>query len=473
MQVLKKRERINCAHKNAAVCMAQEFQNMLEVDPKSRIPFDYVVFHVKCLDHERLLKAEGSILERNLGQISKVASNYFEKLEIKNGYLQGVRFKAEFNSLYWEINEACPEKFSLYEAICRESYLDEFISDFTLDAIILNRFFISQLILKNEEYIRFRVAFHKKLSKIDKYGAYEIQSSGMEGFFRKCLNGIIGSKTRLLVTKEDTPIFDPFRGEFNEICKEGEFVDVAKIKMEVARVSFRDIDLYVKNEKADIDPAVQSFYSCLNYIFPSKLELDSQLYTPEIATYGIVGLGELSIKEAALGIPLIQWDGDLGVADIQKFAISFITTCLGGYIIGVNDRHGNNIFISKEKSLFTYIDNKYCLGAKPLGLDSYGSGMVPSLKVFLDKHDLFPRIERIGMDLFHFLANSQDKVVTLAKICFFGLRESNDIESFIKQRLSNSSAFLESLQPALQNVTKNVKQGGMQVLSKEIASSFK
>jgi hypothetical protein len=43
----------------------------------------------------------------------------------------------------------------------------------------------------------------------------------------------------------------------------------------------------------------------------------------------------------------------------------------------------------------------------------------------------------------------------------------------IKQRLSNSSAFMESLQAALQNVTKNEKQGGMQVLSKEIASSFK
>jgi hypothetical protein len=446
-------------------CISRGCVEIMEQDSNGRIPLILLRELLPCSSHSRFLNQSPNLV-RHLGMISM--QNNWETLTLEDGFILGFSFKQDIFMLFW--SKSFVIRSDIFEAIVSRRSLHEWIRSASFEVLLRERFLLNQLLRKNEEYFELHDAFESILKAHDQYGMFNLKDSRTISFFKKCLD--LSSSGTVSLSVEDTPILDPFSWPLEEIASGDEKVECAKVKPYVARVQFSSRTLYAKLEPISIESAILTCFSFLNHLFP-QVRIGSLVLDPRIYIYGVCGTSDISLKSAVEGVQLIDWNSDTGVSCLDTFVVSIAASSIGVYLFGINDRHGRNIIINPQTSQYVNIDNKHCMGKKPIGLDSYGIGMVPSLWSFLDANNRIEVLRNICSHLFTCVQMHEYEIIKVAKIAFHSFIEPAHIAYFITSRIRDKKGMLSSLESSLYNVGKNVKQGGVMVAIKELMSTLK
>jgi hypothetical protein len=464
-QSMKRARAAECMVSDRVECISRACMEIIEQDPDGRIPLFLLLDLLPCSMHSRYLNNQSeNQMRRNLGKIAQ--RNSWTGISLVDGHMKGVSFRQDVSMLFWSNSHAvCNDH--IFQAIVSRKVLHEWIASVDFSVLLQDRFFLNQLLKKNGEYVELHDAFELLLQEHDQHGVFHLNSCT---FFKKCLT--LSSAGTFQVSVGDTPVFDPFSWPFVEIAAAGIEVECTKVKPYVARVQFPTKTLYVKLESISADSAILTCFRFLNQLFP-QVRIGSLILNPRLFIYEICGTSEFSIKSAVEGVELIEWDGDIGVSSLDRFVVSIAASSIAVHLFGINDRHGRNIIINPRTSEYVNIDNKHCMGAKPIGLDSCGMGMVPSLWSFLEKNDRIELLRTVCSQLFAYIQIHEQEIIQVAKISFYTLRQPDFIAQFISSRIRDKQGLMQSLETSFYNVGKNVKQGGVKVALKELVSTLK
>eukprot|EP01084_Bolivina_argentea_P276091 471003_1 len=117
---------------------------------------------------------------------------------------------------------------------------------------------------------------------------------------------------------------------------------------------------------------------------------------------------------------------------IDKFIASAVGSYIGAYVMGIRDRHSDNILIKKNGFLF-HIDYGYVLGDKLSGLDAASFSITNDLKYIMGNVNWNDFVDRC-IDAFKVLRDNYDDIISFAKIAITFV-EWKKVEYFLSKRL--------------------------------------
>ena len=122
--------------------------------------------------------------------------------------------------------------------------------------------------------------------------------------------------------------------------------------------------------------------------------------------------------------------------EINKFRSKLIATAAGSYIaafiMGIRDRHDDNILINIRNGTLFHIDFGYMLGDK-VTIDTSKFAITKSLKNIMGKE--WQSFVNIACDAYWIIRIKNQSLIDYARVCFSLLYPVNEIEIFIRQAL--------------------------------------
>lgn len=450
---------VSCA-KDPDLCIADYLRSIIVHCPGYFIPLDLIVDHIECSEHNRCISTSHSSFYSTLGMV-RMRLNLDRSVREANKTLLNVQWsKPECQKLIWKIGSHVHGP-GLMDIIRCQQDLHIWVSSASLHDLCRNRVLINLLVDRNPEYFAFIRALQERLKTVDVHCMFDLPSSPSFKFLEMCFAERFSDV--IAISPGDHPIYDVLGNVDEEIVDASDLVKCIRVKDHVVRVDFPRVSRFVKMESnaklVHMDCKVQAFYNELNCLLPSLVCIGTDTFRPRIYTYRAVVVGNLSVKEAVGGETLLQWMKNMRVQNITEFALSVSVNSVARHICGISDRHPNNIIIIPESNQYVNIDNKYGLGlSKPLGVDSYGVGMLSGLRDFLGE-TLMEEIECICIQLLRHLriCHSAD-IISIGKIIFHDLAAASYLESYFTSRLENEEELASSFATAIQNAAKHTIQ---------------
>lgn len=207
----------------------------------------------------------------------------------------------------------------------------------------------------------------------------------------------------------------------------------------------REIKPRVLAKKGDdlrTDTAVLTMFRVFNAIWAKYGGFETVDTTPYIHTYQVISTGEnLGLIEM---IPNVQsfasfswtdWVKRASRRNIDRMICSAVGAFVGGYVVGVRDRHWDNIMVRGDHTVL-HIDFGHVLGERP-PIDAPLFAIPPQMRIALrvvKKYDLFVSQCVAAYDV---LRQHAEDIIALSRLAFSPAGHSpDDVESYIRSGVS-------------------------------------
>jgi hypothetical protein len=119
-------------------------------------------------------------------------------------------------------------------------------------------------------------------------------------------------------------------------------------------------------------------------LLPSEILILGKPVKPMLTTYeSLMDDQGFCIKQEISGNPLCDTTSFSPVS-VELFIGNLALAAVNVHLIGLKNRHGYNIYIDDDNSMYCSIDKKYIFGLLPSGIDSHGCGITKELKSYID-----------------------------------------------------------------------------------------
>jgi predicted ribosome-associated RNA-binding protein Tma20 len=265
------------------------------------LPMDLLQDYIQCSEHAHYFSTSNPYFYTMLGNI-RVILNLPKSVRVYQQKLVNVNWRnLSIYKLIWNL-ESIKIDSNLIEIIHKKQDVHTWIASASLVDLCKNRYLINMLLQRNPEYFGLVRALQKRLSEVDTHGLFDLSSSQSFSFLKKCFSQ---STSNVRVSKEDVPIYDVLSCVDNDIVKVSETVLCERVKEYLMRIDFPQVSRYVKKETSvehiHMDCKVLVFYSELNKMLPSLVSINSKMLVPQIITYQVVVIDDMSVKEAIGG----------------------------------------------------------------------------------------------------------------------------------------------------------------------------
>lgn len=282
-------------------------------------------------------------------------------------------------------------------------------------------------ILKNKlEHLLYSNPYIKNLNQIN---------SNIYNDFLNICNKI---KTNYLDGKEiilENNLYHPLsQNKINKIVMLKQFKTINKPIL----IDFKpnDIKLLIKHgEDMKQEVGIINMFNIINEIFANNIK--NKEYRPYLHTYEIISVeknwGLIEYIDNCIDLVYHEKTNYANIKNYNKFITSLAGTMLISYVLGIKDRHYENILVTNDDILF-HIDFDFILGTVPPGINMYKIPLSSKLYKFLvkiNKWDLFIEIMINGF----FCLRQENKILLRSIIIFFENKNINHCEKFVRKRL--------------------------------------
>jgi len=164
------------------------------------------------------------------------------------------------------------------------------------------------------------------------------------------------------------------------------------------------------------------------------IDVQSFVYSvvPMAAEFGAIECVEQCIKISDLqSSEAIQ--RDIG-RNVDRLLASAVGSYLCSYVVGVRDRHHDNILIQREEGILFHIDFAYILGEKIMGLDAAKVAISPALVQVLGEQKWMDFIESVKRS-FAALRKHRDEVIEFGRMAFGYGYDDDRVRGYLSKAL--------------------------------------